>query len=86
MSKFTKSEWNFSYVQRLQDIAEKEDGKYLVVKINGTPTEEELQALSRLLSAAPEMYDTLNLCFNVLYGHYEFAVAQKIDKLLARIN
>lgn len=92
MSKFTKSEWNFSYVQRLQDIAEKENGKYLVAKLNGTPTEKELQAISRLLNATPEMYGELYEALQLLKGKSSYEndefdrQAKSVQELLARID
>ena len=86
MSKFTRGTWHYFHPNGCIHC----DGK-LIAEVTGAGGPKSYrhaqgEANARLIAAAPEMYETLELCAKVLYGHNEFAVAQKVHNLLARID
>ena len=84
MSKFTKGKWE--YVEYIPEGITLNGKEYLVMSGGEDVALALRENDARLIAAAPEMYETLKICANVLFGHWEFAVAQKVDKLLAHID
>ena len=81
MNEFTKGKWNVAP----DGCVILPNGKWYL-PCRTLDSNNETMANARLIAAAPEMYDALDTCAKILYGLHEFAAAQKVHKLIARID
>ena len=87
MSSFTPGEWKYHDNDTSFIIThENEVDEVVACLLNETLGKEAAYANARLIAAAPEMYEALDMCAKILYGLHEFAAAQKVHKLIARID
>ena len=84
MSKFTQGKW---CIDRFEDIVDEHGGYIAQLHERFDNTDEEKQANSRLIAAAPPMYEMMKNLVNVLAVHaYTEGEAVKISQLLTRID